>query len=166
MDRGRNLVMLIATAIAVGVFAPLAGAYTGDRPSATRASTKATAERTLAARLAKRKGPRDNVRLYGGRIVTVWRVCVVAKGLSGKKRAIEVEETRLVPLRRAANSAEQAMRRFLAAHPERSLAPGPYARYKELDQAYRLAVSRFNGQVKRFNAAVKAHNNVLQACRI
>jgi len=106
------------------------------------------------------------MRLRGGKVITVWRVCVIAKDIAGKNRVVEAEADRLDPLRRRVTERETALRRFDRAHPEKALPPAVYARFRTLRLSYSVALSRFNVQVARYNAAAKRHNDVLHACEV
>jgi hypothetical protein len=115
----------------------------------------------------ERRAPRTmRVRLHGGKVITVWRICAIRKDIDGKDRAAAAEADKLDPLKRVVAQRETALKRFLDAHSEQALAPTAYARYQTLRQSYKVALSRFNAQVARYNAAAKRHNDALYACQV
>jgi hypothetical protein len=108
-------------------------------------------------------------RLLGGvasRTVRVLRICVHLKGIGEKKRRVAAEATKLSTLKRGVVFAESGFKRFLRAHPETSLMPSAYARYKALRTSYASAVAKYNAQVIVYNAAVRRHNDVLHSCSV
>jgi hypothetical protein len=107
-----------------------------------------------------------SVRLHGGRVITVWRICAIRKDIAGKDRAAGAEADKLDPLKRVVAERRTALNRFLDAHSEQALAPAAYARYEALRRSYKVAVSRFNVQVARYNIAAKRHNDALYACEV
>ena len=168
LDLRRCASMLVVWTLVCGAIvstSATAAVNVGD--TETRATDEAMGAKPRSVTSSVRRVPRTTrMRLHGGRVITVWRVCVWAKGISGKKRAMEVEADRLAPLRQTAERREAAVKAFLRAHPERALPSGLYARFEALRDAYSLAVSKYNAQVSRYNAAVKRHNDVLYACKV
>jgi len=161
--------MLVASAVIAGLAAAAASAgsqWTGaNLPGRPLADRVADDERATAA--AQRRNPRTvRMRLRSGKVITVWRWCVIAKDVAGKNRVVEAEADRLMPLENAADRAEASLKEFLRAHPERSLPAEVFTRFTALKTTYSLAVSRFNAQVARYNAAAKRHNDVLHACKV
>ena len=106
------------------------------------------------------------MRLRGGKVVTVWRVCVMRKDIAGKNRAVEAEADKLDPLEKVLTQRKSALQSFLRVHPEKALPPAAYERYRTLHASYSAALSRFNAQVARYNAAATRHNDVLHACEV
>lgn len=106
------------------------------------------------------------MRLRGGKVVTVWRLCVMRKDIAGKNREVEAEADKLDSLEAIVTDRESALQRFLRAHPQKALPPAAYDRFRALRRSYSGAVSRFNAQVARYNAAAKRHNDVLRACEV
>jgi hypothetical protein len=106
------------------------------------------------------------MRLRGGKVITVWRVCVIRKDIAGKNRAVEAEADELDPLEAVVHARKSALQTFLRAHPEKALPSAAYERYLTLHASYSAALARFNAQVTRYNAAAKRHNDVLHACEV
>jgi hypothetical protein len=158
--------LVVVGFVACSLGAASAGAGSDPERQARRASD-ATADEQRSVTSARRRDPRTaRMRLRGGRVITVWRICVARKGIGAKKRAVETEADRLDPLERIVAKRETALRRFDRAHPEKALPPALYAHFQKLRVSYSVAVSRLNAQVARYNAAAKRHNDVLYACEV
>jgi hypothetical protein len=107
-----------------------------------------------------------SAKLFGGRTVFFSRNCAESRDLSSHKAAAVAAARNLPPLKRTVSNKRRKLKRFLAAHPQRTLAPDDYATYKSLRADYRLAVSRYNRKVRAFNQLADRFNSVLLACKI
>jgi hypothetical protein len=107
-----------------------------------------------------------SMKLFGGRTVFFDRSCAESRDLSSHKADAVAAAENLPPLKRTVSKKRRKLKRFLAAHPQRTLAPDDFATYRLLQAEYRLAVSRYNRKVRSFNRLADRFNSVLLACKI
>jgi hypothetical protein len=166
-SRGRAAWLFFAVAVLAGSLGVVSASATSpvDRQAGAMIDDTVDDERSTAS--AGRRIPRTaRMRLRGGKVITVWRLCVVAKDIAGKNRVVEAAAENLDSLEAVVNARKSAFQSFLGAHPEKTLPPAVYERFRTLRASYSLALSRFNAQVVRYNAAAKRHNDVLHACKV
>jgi hypothetical protein len=86
----------------------------------------------------------------------------------GERRDIDRSRRRKSYLRskRTLVNKRRVLKRFLAAHPQRTLTPADFAIYKSLRAEYRLAIRRYNRKVRDFNRLADRFNAVLLGCKI
>ena len=169
LNRGRSAWLLAIVAVLAGWLGVTSASARSpqDRQARLEAEADATADgqRSLAA--AGPRAPRTaRMRLRGGKVITVWRLCVVAKDIAGKNRAVEAAADKLDVLEAVVDARKSAFKSFLRAHPEKALPSAAYERFRTLHASYSFALSRFNAHVTRYNAAAKRHNDVLHACEV
>jgi hypothetical protein len=166
-DRGRSawlLVVVTVLAASSGVTSANAGS---PHERQVRRAIDLGVDQQRSTASTPRSAPRTaRMRLRGGKVITVWRICVMRKDIAGKNRAVEAEADRLDPLEAVVNARKSALQSFLRAHPEKALPPATYQVYRTLRDSYSVALSRFNAQVARYNAAARRHNDVLHACEV
>jgi hypothetical protein len=107
-----------------------------------------------------------SAKLFGGKIVVISRNCAEERDLSSHKANAVAAARNLPSLKRRLRNKRRALKRFLAAHPQRTLTPADFAIYRSLRAEYRLAVRRYNGKVRAFNRLADRFNAVLLACKI
>jgi DNA-binding GntR family transcriptional regulator len=94
------------------------------------------------------------------------RNCAEERDLSSHKADAVAAARNLPSLKRTVLNKRRVLKRFLAAHPQRTLTPDDYATYRALRAEFRLAIRRYNRKVRAFNRLADRFNSVLLACKI
>jgi hypothetical protein len=155
---GRPLAPRLGLVLITGTVVLTVSACAGsDEP--TTASSKRT-------RSTSTTSDTTSAKLFGGKTVVFSRDCAEERDLSSHRADAVAAARNLPSLKRTVLNKRRKLKRFLAAHPERTLTPDDYATYRLLRAEYRLAVSRYNRKVRTFNRLADRFNAVLLACKV
>jgi hypothetical protein len=134
--------------------------------SACGGSNEPTAASSTRTRSTSASSNTTSAKLFGGKTVLISRNCAEERDLSSHKADAVAAARNLPSLKRTVLNKRRVLKRFLAAHPQRTLTPDEYATYRALRAEFRLAIRRYNRKVRAFNRLADRFNSVLLACKI
>ncbi len=131
----------------------------------TAAQETGSAEGTTDSRSENERRNTVTFKLFTGESVRISLACSVTNRIAAKKKVAVAAARRLPSLKQRFLNRRRDYRVFLRQHPQTELSPSAYERYRALESAYEVALTRYNRQIRVFNRLADRYNAALRGCR-